>query len=644
MGRGRGRGRGRRGADGNANPNAPPDANAAARRGGRGGMGGGPAQLSFKVPTEPGAMSTVFRAVQPGRYVLNLEVWIRGSFYVDPGQANVKMYLDGQELHSQDYHWEERSSFFFKYEFDWAAGNKEIKFVLTPLEPQVLETASGGATNCSFQVGELKITGPLESDRWVKPKGYERYFTRDLPPLDPVERQAYAREILQPFAAQAFRRPVDNDTLDRLVALAKSVYDQPNKTFEEGVGRAMVGVLSSPRFIYRTETVLDRKPGEKYPLVDEYALASRLSYFLWSTAPDQELLSLAGDGRLRAELDKQIDRMLADPRSGNFLSGFVGQWLRSRELSNVLIDAEAIVEADESPEQKEARVAAQSRGRGRNNVRTNVRAYIFDAPLRDAMRQETEMTFGHILRNNRSLLELLDSNYTFLNQRLAEHYGIPDVQGQNMRMVELPEDSLRGGLLTQGTLLTVTSNPERTSPVKRGLYILENLLGTPPAAPPPNIPELDEAKEQFAGRTPSLREVLEMHRANALCSSCHGRMDPLGLALENFNAMGMFREKDAQQPINPAGQLITGESFQNISELKKILVENRRADFYRCVTEKLLTYAVGRGMEYPDTDIVDTIVEDLEAHQGEVSRLVRGVIHSAPFQRLRERDLATAAK
>jgi hypothetical protein len=258
------------------------------------------------------------------------------------------------------------------------------------------------------------------------------------------------------------------------------------------------------------------------------------------------------------------------------------------------------------------------------------------------MRMETEMFFAGIVRENKSVLDLLDSDYTYLNERLAKHYGIPDVKGTQMRKVQLPKDSPRGGVLTQGTTLVVTSNPTRTSPVKRGLFILDNVLGMPPPPPPPDIPELEDAERTFKDRDPTLREALEIHRSKPLCSSCHSRMDPLGLALENFNAMGMWRAKERGQAIDPAGKLITGKQFGDIRELKTILKENHRTDFYRCLSEKLLTYALGRGPEYYDVETVDRIIARLEGEQGKFSAVLMGVIESAPFQRRRNAALVKA--
>jgi hypothetical protein len=251
------------------------------------------------------------------------------------------------------------------------------------------------------------------------------------------------------------------------------------------------------------------------------------------------------------------------------------------------------------------------------------------------MQQETELTFAHVLKEDRSLLELIEADYTFLNEELAQHYGIPGVTGREMRQVQLPPDSPRGGILTQGTVLAVTSNPTRTSPVKRGVFILKAVLGTPPAPPPPNIPPLENVatKEELSKMT--LRETLSLHARDSMCSSCHNRMDPLGLALENFNAMGRWREMDSKLPVEPAGKLITGEKFANVRELKHILATSHRYDYLHNMAETLLTYALGRGLDYTDVGTVDELVTRLEAANARPSALLHGIIESAPFQQRR---------
>jgi hypothetical protein len=266
----------------------------------------------------------------------------------------------------------------------------------------------------------------------------------------------------------------------------------------------------------------------------------------------------------------------------------------------------------------------------------------FESGLRYDMRAETEKVFDYVLRENRPLLELLDSDYTFLNHRLAMHYGITNVAGDEMRKVTLPPDSLRGGILTEGTVLVVTSNPTRTSPVKRGLFILDNVLGMPTPPPPANIPPLEDAAKGATNKL-SLRETLALHRRDPLCSSCHNRMDPLGLAFENFNAMGMWRKSEYNDPIDATGTLMSGESFANVKELKHILATKHADDFYRTLTEKMLTYALGRGLEYYDVGTVDQIVDRIKANGGRPATLLAGVVQSAPFQKCRRNRTATAA-
>ena len=259
------------------------------------------------------------------------------------------------------------------------------------------------------------------------------------------------------------------------------------------------------------------------------------------------------------------------------------------------------------------------------------------------MRNETEMGFAHIARDDRSVLELLDSDYSFLNAKLADLYGIKGVTGSEMRKVSLPKDSPRGGVLAHASVLLVTSNPTRTSPVKRGQFILENLLGTPAPPPPGVVPPLEESKKNFKDREPTGRELLAIHRAQPLCASCHARLDPMGLALENFNAMGLWRDKERGQPIDSTGKLQSGESFRDVRELKRVLKEGHKTDFYRCISEKLLTYALGRGLDYNDVDTVDRIVERLEGEGGRFSALLLGVIDSAPFQKRRSVSSASTA-
>jgi hypothetical protein len=418
----------------------------------------------------------------------------------------------------------------------------------------------------------------------------------------------------------------------------------------------MIPLLASPKFLFRVEQVDPATARQKYPLIDEYALASRLSYFLWSTMPDDELLALADRHELRKHLDAQVRRMVNDQRSRALVENFVGQWLQVRDLDGININEQVVLARDRgedrererriqrfrelnaipqdkrTPEQTSELQQMIEQRRRRAQSKDNVE---LNDELRRAMRDETQMDFDYVMRQDRSVLELVSSDYTFLNERLARHYGITNVVGHEMRRVELPADSPRGGVLTDGSILIVTSNPTRTSPVKRGLFILDNILGMPPPPPPANVPPLEASEKEFSDHQPTLRETLEMHRSKPLCSSCHNRMDPLGLALENFNALGMWRDSERGAAIDAAGKLISGETFQDIREVKQAIVNRHRLDFYRCLTEKLMTFAIGRGTEYYDTETVDRVVDRLDKQDGHFSALLMGLIESAPFQRTR---------
>jgi len=446
-----------------------------------------------------------------------------------------------------------------------------------------------------------------------------RFFSQRASLPGPVKRDTYTRHILAQFTTRAFRRPVEAQKLEQLVGIARSFYAQPGVTFEEGISRAMMAVLVSPRFLFRLETPKPRNQDGSYPEIDEFELASRLSYFLWSSMPDQELFDLAGRGELRHHLPAQIARMLQDDKiEQGLVENFTGQWLQTRDVITVEINGKAVLK----------------KGPTFGNRKTK---YDFNNEIRNDMQKETELYFEHVLREDRSVLEFLDSDYTFLNERLAKQYGIVGVEGEKFRHVQLPADSQRGGVLTQGTVLAVTSNPTRTSPVKRGVFILENILGTPPPPPPPDIPELEAAIEELGGDTPTLRETLALHREAAVCSSCHNRMDPLGLAFENFIPMGQWRDEDNGKQIDASGRLITGEAFTNARDLKKILANERRMDFYRCLTTKLMTYALGRSLNHRDTHVVDSISDSLEHDNGRISTLIISVIESPQFQKQGER-------
>ncbi len=600
----------------------------------------------------PATVETVHKVVQEGKYqvVLDLgavEKYVDDQF--DYNRCRVLFSVDGETLLDREFVREgENKNYKFAYDRNWKAGDHRLTFEIRPIGPDRDQKRL-----LRLRVNNVTVRGPFNEKFWVQPANYTQYFPQPVP-KGARDRAKYARRLLGDFVGRAFRRPADPETVDRLVKMAQDVAATPGGTFEAGIAQAMVAVLASPRFIFREEETLPVAKGHVHPQVDEYALASRLSYFLWSSMPDAELFKLAREGKLRANLDAQLSRMLADPKSSEFVRNFTGQWLQGRDISNVQINSFAVFlrehpdpgiekaqetfrriikvpEDKRTPEQKkdfeEARKAFFAVFRSPKPNLTGT--------LREAMQDETEMSFAYLLKEDRSLLELIEADYTFLNEELAKHYGIPGVTGKEMRLVKLAPDSPRGGVLTQGTVLSVTSNPTRTSPVKRGVFILNSILGTPPAPPPPNIPPLEEAasKEELAKM--SLRDTLALHAKNPMCRSCHNRMDPLGLALENFNAMGAWRDTDMNQPVQPAGTLITGEKFANVREFKHVLATEHRNDFYYCMAEKMLTYALGRGLDYADTDTLDQLVAKLHATGGKPSALLRGIVESVPFQQVR---------
>ncbi len=605
-------------------------------------------QLSFYSPS---SRTASYEINTPGKYevVLNLKPVSFSSFSgFDYNRCKLVFKIDGETKIEQEFEYISGKTFEYRFEYDWKPGEKRFEFAVEPLTFDLEKIK-----RLKMRIEKLTVRGPFAREHWIQPENYDRFFPGGVP-QEESSRTDYTRRLLRDFATRAYRRPVDEETVDQLTRLALQVASQEEYTYEMGASQAMVAVLASPRFLFRQEEVLSDSAKDEYPLIDEYSLASRLSYFLWSSMPDETLLRLARKGTLRDNLDTQLKRMMADKRSDAFIKNFSGQWLHARDIESVNISSldvwlrdhpnpEAMAAREEysllreipdalrTPEQQEAYTRTRALIRALyNEDRPELRP-----PLQRAMRQETELYFEHVIREDRSLSELLDSDYTFLNDRLATHYAIEGVEGSKFRKVSLAPGSPRGGILTQGTILAYTSNPTRTSPVKRGVFILENILGTPPAAPPPNIPSLEDIASDKEIEAMSLRETLALHREDTLCRSCHNRMDPLGLALENFNAMGMWRDAELNQPIETDGVLITGESFSSIQEMKRILANERIIDFYYCFSEKLLTYALGRGMEYYDTATIDELVETLKQSKGRPSALLTAIVHSAPFQKRR---------
>ena len=371
-----------------------------------------------------------------------------------------------------------------------------------------------------------------------------------------------------------------------------------NGDFDAGIGSALTSVLVNPEFLFRVELDPDQAVSNAAYRISDLELASRLSFFLWSSLPDDELLDAAIRGELSrpGEIERQARRMLADPRSNNLASNFAGQWLLLRNLESVSPDPRLYPD--------------------------------FDDNLRQAFRQETELFFDSVLREDRSVLELLEADYTFLNERLAKHYGIPGVYGSRFRRVALPADSKRGGLLRQGSILAVTSYATRTSPVIRGKWVLDNIVGAPPPPPPANVPVLEENSVQ-AGLP--MRERLTQHRSNPVCASCHRTIDPVGFALENFDAVGRWRDHAGDRPMDASGGLPGIGDFEGVDGLEAGLL-SRPELFAGRVTEKLLTFALGRGVEFYDAPAIRTILRDVAPDGYRFSSLILGIVKSVPFQ------------
>ncbi|MEM9366056.1 MAG: DUF1592 domain-containing protein [Planctomycetota bacterium] len=616
---------------------------------------------------EPATASTTFQTAQRADYRLTIPFDIRSSFNFNDSRASVTFRLDGEPFFEKPYQWNPNQSGLARFATELSEGEHTLQVVVTPKKKASKELdgkpiAIDDGTFVRLALQPILVEGPLDRSRWNVPSNYHRFFPRTEPPSDWFEQNRYAREVLTDFCGRAFRRPVDDGFLNRLLSLAGfgqaprvgTPVDANEDSFELKIARAMTAALASPRFLFRIEQPAPDST-DRFPLVDEYALASRLSYLLWSSMPDNQLFELARDGQLRANLPREISRMLADERSSAFIDNFVGQWLQTRDVETVSIDALAALGLREEYDQIRDYLRTVPDGFSRPGDEVEQRqkdAYqryrelrryrdALDQRSRVDMGRQTRAFFAYVIREDRSLLELLDADYEFLNDRLAKHYGITPADSAgtrldgDLRKVSLPAESPYGGVLTQGTFLLVTSNPTRTSPVKRGLFILDNILGTPAPPAPAEVPELEAAAETQEHAKTTLRDLLEIHRREALCQSCHARFDPLGLAFENFTAIGTWRNTENGAAVDASGQLISGEPFRDVQELKSILVGSRRLDFYRCLSERLLSYAIGRSLSFGDELSLDRIVEELEANGGRASTLIRGVIASSAFQRMR---------
>ena len=442
-------------------------------------------------------------------------------------------------------------------------------------------------------IGSIQIEGPLSVAGPGDTPSRQQIFTCTPASLD--EEPACAREILGSLARRAYRRPIGENDIEPLVEFYNA--GRLDGGFEAGIQFALERILVSPDFLFRIEQdPADAQPGDMYAISDT-ELASRLSYFLWSSLPDEELLDLVERRTLREPgvLQQQAERMMADSRADAFIKNFVGQWLYLRNLGGIYPDPASFPEFDEN--------------------------------LRAAFQQETELFIDDQIRSDKSLLELLSADYTFINERLAQHYGIPGIYGSRYRKVTL-EGSERGGLLGHGSIMMVTSYPNRTSPVLRGKFVLENLLGGPPPEPPPNVPALVEENE---GKKLTMREAMAQHRENPACRVCHAAMDPIGFSLENYDAIGKWRLEFADQPIDASGLLPDGNTFDGPDGLRDLLLE-RPNDLVGTITEKLLRFALGRSLEYYDMPQVRAIVRTAAEDDYRWSSVILGVIESTPFQ------------
>jgi hypothetical protein len=527
-----------------------------------------------------------------GDYILRVRA---SADQAGPDLAKMGIKLDNKEIKTVEVKGKNRSDYdIYQKELRIPKGKHRFAaaFLNDYYKPDDPDPKLKGDRN--LHIDYLEIVGPIGVRPDEMPESHKQIVF--VEPGKGTSAEEAARQIFKRFASRAYRRPATDDEIERLMALF-AMTKKDGESFERGIQIGVQAVLVSPNFLFRVE----QEPGPKDPngirTLNEYELATRLSYFLWSTLPDTELFTLAHQGKLRQNLDAQVRRMLKDPKSDALVQNFAGQWLQLRALDIT------------SPDPKQFPT--------------------WNKDLREAMRKETELFFSYIVREDRSILEFIDSDYTFVNEVLAKHYGIAGVTGSEFQKVSVPLDQ-RGGLLGQASILTVTSNPNRTSPVKRGKWVLENLLAAPPPPAPPNVPQLEEGKK--AAEDGSLRQRLEAHISIPGCAACHRMLDPLGFGLENYNAIGGWRTMDGKFPVEPAGVLPDVGEFQGVRELRGIL-RKKEADFRRCLAEKLMTYALGRGMELDDTCTLRAIADEVAKNDNKFSSLVLAIVHSDQFQK-----------
>ena len=458
------------------------------------------------------------------------------------------------------------------------------------------------AQDTNLYIYDLRLTGQKAAERIPESALPEihRELVRDSVPSATRTVADAAKDVMRRIASRAFRRPASDEELNRLASIVEKTVESGD-SYEVGLQTALTAILVSPNFLFKVEEPALRI-GNEYPLLSDFELATRLSYFLWSSTPDRELLTLASKKQLRLPgvLAAQLDRMIRDERARDFVRNFAGQWLTLRKLESFTPNEGQFPDWNEQ--------------------------------IRDLSRTETYYLFLYVMRENMSVLRLLDADFSFMNEKLARFYGIPGVQGDKFQLVSL-KGQKRLGILTHASVLAVTSNPTRTSPVKRGKWILDNVLGTPPPPAPAGVPELDKA--ELVG---TLRQQLEQHRANPACASCHKQMDPLGLAMENYDAIGRWRTSDRGNPIDASGELPTGQKVRNAGDLIRLLRDQKSEQFVRTLTEKLMTYGLGRGLEYYDRCAIDQILAKASKNDYRFQELLLGIITSDPFGRKGTRD------
>jgi len=542
-----------------------------------------------------GEVSVDYQVNRPGEYTITANAY---EDHAGTEFAKMEFHVDGATIRTEDVKAGRNNPRPYSAKIELKPGKHKIGFAFTnDFYDATDPTVTRRRRDRNLYIFSADVVGPPGLPD-VLPASHKRIMVCEPGPT--LTQEQAARKILTPLAARIYRRPVQPAEVERLVKYVRIAAEQ-GESFERGIQLATDAMLCSPNFLFRVE--VDPKPNDKHSsrLLNDYELASRLSYFLWSSMPDDTLMSLAAKGTLHKPevLAAQAKRMMKDPKARALADNFAGQWLQLRNLANVSPDTGRFPD--------------------------------FNDKLRTSMKTETEMFFEAVVKEDRSVLDFLDGKYTYVNGPLAKLYGIDGVTGDDFKRVTLTGDQ-RGGILTQASILTVTSNPTRTSPVKRGKWVLEQILGTPPPPPPPNVPKLaDDKKEPLTG---TLRQRMEQHRKDPICASCHTTMDAIGFGMENFDPIGKWRAKDGDSPIDPSGTLPGGQKFAGPAQLKQIL-KGKKSQFVKCLSEKLMTYALGRGLQNYDTCKVTDIVATAAKNDYRFSSLVTAVVLSDPFRKRR---------